>query len=366
MYDIILSFITAYLLTFFAIPSIINIAKVKKLVDMPDERRSHEEATPSLGGIGIFAGLIFSIIMWTPFNVFGDLQYVLCSLIIIFLIGAKDDILPMSPYKKLVGEVFAATILVFKANVKITSLYGIFNIYELDPLFAAVFSIFIILVIINSFNLIDGINGLSGSIGTLIAVSLGTWFFLVNRIELSLVAFSMAGALMAFLKYNYTPAKIFMGDTGALIVGLICSVLVIKFIEFHREAPESLYAFQAAPAVAIGILLFPLYDTLRVFTLRVLKGKSPFYPDRQHIHHMLIDLGLSHMHATAVLVGISAGFLLLVFMCQQVGSFNLILIQLSIAILGSFLLKAMVNQRQKEKPVLKVRENKMNKTLADV
>ena len=262
MYDIILSFVTAFLLTFFAIPSIINIAKVKKLVDVPDERRSHQEATPSLGGIGIFAGLIFSVIMWTPFNVFGDLQYVLCSLIIIFLIGAKDDILPMSPSKKIIGEVFAASILVFKANVKVTSLYGIFNVYELNPFFAAIFSIFIILVIINSFNLIDGIDGLSGSIGTLIAVTLGTWFFLVDRIELSLLAFAMAGALIAFLKYNFTPAKIFMGDTGALIVGLISAVLVIKFIEFHREAPESIYAFSAAPAVAIGILLFPLYDTL--------------------------------------------------------------------------------------------------------
>lgn len=351
MYDIILCFITSFLLTYYAIPSIIHIAKVKKLVDMPDERRSHEEATPSLGGIGIFAGLIFSIIMWTPFNVFGDLQYVLCSLIIIFLIGAKDDILPMSPSKKIVGEIFAASILVFKANVKITSLYGIFNIYELHPLFAAIFSIFIILVIINAFNLIDGINGLSGSIGTLIAISLGTWFFLVNRIELSLVAFAMAGALIAFLKFNFTPARIFMGDTGALIVGLISAVLVVKFIEFHREAPESIYAFNAAPAVAIGILLFPLYDTLRVFILRILKGKSPFNPDRQHIHHMLIDLGLSHMQATGVLVAISAGFLLLVFLCQSMGSLNLILIQLSIAALGSFLLRYLLNQRLKGKPM---------------
>lgn len=363
MYDIILSFITAFLLTFFAIPSIIHIAKVKKLVDLPDERRSHQEATPSLGGIGIFGGVIFSVIMWTPFNVFGDLQYVLCSLIIIFLIGAKDDILPMSPYKKIAGEVFAASILVFKANVKITSLYGIFHIYELPPLFSALFSIFIILVIINAFNLIDGINGLSGSIGTLITLTLGTWFFLVNRIELSLVSFAMAGSLMAFLKYNYTPAKIFMGDTGALIVGLISAVLTIKFIEFHREAPESIYAFQAAPAVAIGILIFPLYDTLRVFILRIFKGKSPFYPDRQHIHHMLIDLGLSHMQATFVLVTVSAFFLMLVFMCQGLGSLNLILILLGLAMTGSFILKQFLVQKRKNQSL---HNQKVNKTFADV
>jgi UDP-N-acetylmuramyl pentapeptide phosphotransferase/UDP-N-acetylglucosamine-1-phosphate transferase len=363
MYDIILSFITAFLLTYFAIPSIINIAKVKKLVDLPDERRSHDEATPSLGGIGIFGGLLFSVIMWTPFNVFGDLQYVLCSLVIIFLIGAKDDILPMSPNKKILGEIFAAVILVFKANVKITSLYGIFNIYDLHPVASALFSIFSILVIINAFNLIDGINGLSGSIGTLIAVTFGTWFFLVQRIELSLVAFALAGSLIAFLKYNYTPAKIFMGDTGALIVGLVCAVLSIKFIEFHKEAPESIYAFHAAPAVAIGIMIFPLYDTLRVFVLRVANKKSPFYPDRKHIHHMLIDLGLTHMQATLILVTINALFIVFSFIFQDIGSFNLIMILLGMALTGSIILKQLLNYKQKE---LRTSKSKSDKTLAGI
>jgi len=357
MYDIILSFITAFLLTYFAIPSIINIAKVKKLMDMPGERRSHEKATPSLGGIGIFAGFIFSVILWTPFNVFGDLQYVLCSLVIIFLIGAKDDILPMSPYKKMAGEFFAIVILVFKANVKITSLYGIFGIYELPPVVAVLFSIFSILVIINAFNLIDGINGLCGSIGALITISLGSWFFLVDRIELSLLAFGLAGAIFAFLKYNYTPAKIFMGDTGSLIIGIICAVLTIKFIEFHREAPESIYAFKSAPAVAIGILLFPLYDTLRVFILRISKKKSPFYPDRQHIHHMLIDLGFTHMQATATLVGVSAFFFYFVYKFQDVGSFNLILLLLTLAFTGSFILRFLLHQNNKKSPGRHVRMN---------
>ena len=122
MYDIILSFITAFLLVYLAIPSIINIAKVKHLYDVPDHRKSHDEVVPTLGGVAIFAGVIFSIILWTPFEVFGDLQYILCSFIIIFLIGAKDDILPMSPYRKMMGQIFACFILVFKAQVRLTSL----------------------------------------------------------------------------------------------------------------------------------------------------------------------------------------------------------------------------------------------------
>ncbi len=223
MYDVILSFITAFALTYVAIPAIINIALQKHLYDEPDERKSHSTPIPTLGGIGIFAGVIFSIILWTPFDVFGDLQYILCAFIILFLIGAKDDISPVAPTKKLLGQVFASFILVFKANVRLTSLYGMFGIGVIPEFWSIVLSMFTILVIINAFNLIDGINGLSGSIAVLISVTFGTWFLLVEHIELAIVAFSLAGSVIAFLKYNFTPAKIFMGDTGAYLIGVIAA-----------------------------------------------------------------------------------------------------------------------------------------------
>jgi len=347
MYDIILSFLTAFMLTYFAIPSIINIARKKNLCDEPGERRSHSEATPSLGGIAIFAGVIFSIILWTPFELFGDLQYILCSFIIIFLIGAKDDILPISPNKKLIGEVLAASILVFKSNVKLTSLYGILGINELPEVVSIILSVFVIIVIINAFNLIDGINGLSGSIATLISVTLGVWFFLTDQIALALVAFSLAGAVVAFLKYNFTPAKIFMGDTGSLLIGLVCSILTIKFIESHNVlAVDHRWAFQAVPAVAIGIMILPLFDTLRVFLMRAIRGKSPFSPDRTHIHHLLIDFGLTHMQATGVLVVVNIFFIILVISLQSIGSLNLLLLTTAIAIILTALLYFSVNKKK--------------------
>ena len=346
MYDIILSFLTAFTLTYFAIPSIIHIAKIKNLCDEPGERRSHHESIPTLGGIGIFAGVIFSIILWTPFNVFGDLQYILCSFIIIFLIGAKDDISPVPPWKKMIGQFFAASILVFKSNVKLTSLYGIFGVSELPEIIAVALSIFTIIVIINAFNLIDGINGLSGSIGSLIALTLGTWFYLIDHIELAIVAYAMSGAVIAFLKYNITPAKIFMGDTGSLLVGLVCSILTIKFIELHREIPMNPYAFKAVPAVAIGFLILPLYDTLRVFIMRAMAGKSPLHPDRTHIHHLLIDYGFTHMQATAILVLVNIFFILLVITFQEMGSLNLLALILVIATMLTTLLYTSV-QRHK-------------------
>ncbi len=347
MYDLILSFITAFSLTFLAIPSIIHIAKKKNLVDVPGNRTSHEEITPSLGGIGIFAGMIFSIVLWTPFKVFGDLQYILCAFIIIFLIGAKDDILPMSASRKMLGQLFAAVILVLKANIKLTSFYGIFGIYELPYMWSILISIFTIIVIINAFNLIDGINGLSGGIGILISFVLGTWFFMIDSMGLAIISFSMIGALFGFLRYNITPAKIFMGDTGSLLLGLVSSILIIQFIEMHGIIEDSPYKFKAAPAAAIGILILPLFDTFRVFTTRILRGRSPFLPDRNHIHHLLIDTGLSHMKATLILILVNAIFIVLVVKLQSLGNMNLLILILGLAIVLTTILYVISRSKRK-------------------
>jgi len=348
MYEIILAFITAFTLTYFTIPSIINVARVKGLYDEPGERRSHTIVTPSLGGIAIFAGLMFSIVLWTPFEVFGDLQYILCALVIIFLIGAKDDILPVSPKVKLMGQFGAAAILAFKAEITLTSLYGLFGLYDLPEIVAIPLTIFTIIVVINAFNLIDGINGLAGGITCVVVLTLGTWFFLVERIELAIVAFSLMGATLGFLKYNITPAKIFMGDTGSLLLGLICSVLIIEFIDYNRVLTEQNhpYMISSGPAVAIGILVLPLFDTLRVFITRILKGKSPFYPDRTHIHHLLLDTGLTHMQATVVLVIVNIAFIIFVYLLQDLGSLNLLILLTLIATFLSTSLYLYVSRRK--------------------
>jgi UDP-N-acetylmuramyl pentapeptide phosphotransferase/UDP-N-acetylglucosamine-1-phosphate transferase len=347
MYDIILSFLTAFTVTYVVIPPVIRIALAKNLCDVPGIRSSHTVNTPRLGGIAIFAGLLFAIIFWTPFKEFGNLQYILCAFIVIFLIGAKDDMEGLSPYKKLVGELLAAFILVFKSNVKLTSLYGIFGIYDIPDWFAIPFTVFTIIVIINAFNLIDGINGLSGSICMMIALTLGIWFYFTGNTVLAIIAFALAGSMMGFLKYNFTPAKIFMGDTGTLLAGLVSAILTIKFIELHKNLENHPFAFKSAPALAVSVLIFPLFDTLRVFVLRALKNQSPFEPDRRHIHHLLIDSGLSHMQATAVLVLVNACFMVLAFSLQSIGTLNLLLIILLIAIFLSALLFSFVNSKKK-------------------
>ncbi|NNE27537.1 MAG: undecaprenyl/decaprenyl-phosphate alpha-N-acetylglucosaminyl 1-phosphate transferase [Saprospiraceae bacterium] len=333
MYDIVLAFITAFLMTFFAIPSIISVARKKHLVDVPDERKAHNVSTPSLGGIGIFAGTLFSIVLWTPFSYFGNLQYILCAFLIVFLIGAKDDIDPIAPWKKMLGQIFAAGILIFFSEIRITHFYGVLGISEAPLILSVLVTLFTIVLIINAFNLIDGIDGLSGSIAILMGITFGTWFFLVDRIEMASIAFALSGSVLAFLHYNITPAKIFMGDTGSLFIGLTASILAINFIEHHQELSDSRYIFRAPPAVAVGVLIIPLFDTLRVFTTRMLKGRSPFKPDRNHIHHLLLNSGLSHMQSTLCLVIVNLMFIAICFYFDSFSTFKLLMLLLFLATL---------------------------------
>jgi UDP-N-acetylmuramyl pentapeptide phosphotransferase/UDP-N-acetylglucosamine-1-phosphate transferase len=348
MYDITLSFITAFAITYLVVPSVIRVAKVKRLMDVPGERAAHDTPTPSLGGVAIFAGTVFAITLWTPFSYFANLQYILAAMIIIFLIGAKDDVLPMSPSRKLGGQILVALILVFRADVVIDNFYGLFGIYELYEWFSVIFSIFVIILIINAFNLIDGINGLAASLGITISIVFGTWFFLIERVELAMVAFALTGALVAFLKYNFKKdAEIFMGDTGSMLVGFVCTILAVKCLETHNgyfvekliEKPYlGIYKMEAAPAIVIGILIIPLFDTLKVFITRMLKGRSPFMPDKTHTHHLLLDTGLSHIQSTIVLTVVNIIFILIAFYFQYLETFWLMIIIIGLAIISFTLL----------------------------
>jgi UDP-N-acetylmuramyl pentapeptide phosphotransferase/UDP-N-acetylglucosamine-1-phosphate transferase len=319
MLDLFLCFLTSFTLCYLAIPSIIHVARSRQLFDVPDERSSHVEHTPSMGGIAIFASIIFAVIFWTPPNSMGKLQYLLCALIILFLIGTKDDVSPVSPKKKLIGQIMAAAILVLKSDIRLGGLYGILGIHTAFPEVLTFFiSILTILVITNAINLIDGINGLAGSVVTLVTATFGAWFFVTGNMTLAIIAFATAGAVLAFLKYNFTPAQIFMGDSGSLILGLITAVLAIAFIDANYHLPvDNIYRIQGGPAVAIGIMIIPLYDTLRVFITRIIRGKSPFQADHRHIHHLIIDSGKTHLEATAMLAGLNMFYIALVFLCHN-------------------------------------------------
>lgn len=333
MLDVVLSFITSFLLTYLAIPSIIHIAEKKALFVEPSQRDSHVHQVPALGGIAIFAGVLFSIIMWTPFKYFGDLQYILCAFIILFMIGVKDDIDPVRVRIKFTAQLLAAFILVFKAHIRITTLYSIFGVGDLPYWLSILISVAVIVFIINAFNLIDGVNGLAAMISIISSATFGYWFYMIDRIELTVIAFALIGALIPFLKFNFTPARIFMGDTGSMLAGLTASILAIQYVEYNKMLVGSSYYIASAPAIVIAILIIPVFDTFRVFFLRLLKRQSPFKPDKRHIHHLLLGVGFSHMQTTFILSFINVLFILFAFKFNHLGSVLLFSVTFGIAII---------------------------------
>lgn len=273
MYNILLSAALAFIVTFFAIPVIIQIAKAKKLFDEPDERKVHKTVIPTLGGLGIFAGFIMALLMGTPAGISSELQYFVAAAVVIFFLGLKDDILVISASKKFIGQLIAAGILIRYGGVEIANMHGFLGVHEIPPFASITLSFFTIIVITNSFNLIDGVDGLAGSLGLATTLIFGIYFYNIGQMTYAVMAFAMAGSVLSFLIYNFSPAKIFMGDTGSLMLGLINSILVIKFINSAGNATGGI-ELPAAPAIGFSILMVPLFDTLRVFALRILDRLS--------------------------------------------------------------------------------------------
>ncbi len=293
--------VIAFLITFSAIPIIIRVAEMKHLFDVPDDRKVHANPVASLGGIGIFAGFIIALLIAIPMGVGGELQYLAAACLIIFFIGLKDDIIVLTPLKKFLGQLLAAFIIVYKGGIVIDSLHGFLGFEKMPMIFSLAFTYLTIIVITNSFNLIDGVDGLAGSLGLLTSISFGIYFFMAQQPLYSVMSFAMAGSLVAFLIYNISPAKIFMGDTGSLLLGLLNSILVIKFIQVATVPTATVY-LPSAPAIGFAILFVPLFDTLRIFSFRILSRRSPFSPDRNHVHHLLLDKGCSHNMVTFLAV----------------------------------------------------------------
>jgi UDP-GlcNAc:undecaprenyl-phosphate/decaprenyl-phosphate GlcNAc-1-phosphate transferase len=332
VYNILLSGALAFLITFFAIPVIIQVAKDKKLFDEPDERKVHKTVIPTLGGLGIFAGFIVATLMGVPSGITSELQYFAAAATVIFFLGIKDDILVLSASKKFIGQLIAAGIVIKFADVRITDMHGFLGLHQIPPVASIVLSLFTIIVITNSFNLIDGVDGLAGSLGLLTTVVFGTYFFYAGQITYGVMAFSLSGSILAFLIYNFSPAKIFMGDTGSLLLGLINSILVIKFINI-AGSPVSNFPVEAAPAIGFAVLMIPLFDTLRVFTIRILDRRSPFSPDRNHVHHFLLDMGLNHKMVTITCVGANMAFIVLAYAMRYMGTTVVICALLTLAFL---------------------------------
>jgi len=346
---IILSFIMSLIITYAVIPTIVTVARMKNLFDEPNGRSSHKYNTPTLGGVAIFIGVLLSFTLFSELTLVWEMPYIIAGIIIVFFIGLKDDIIIISVKWKLLGQLITAFILSCLADIRITNLYGFLGINEIGYVASVLLSMFVIVVVMNGFNLIDGIDGLAAGVGIVASFSFGIMFYLEKQYPYALLAAGLMGSLVSFFWFNVfgLRKKIFMGDSGSLIIGLMQAILVIKIIGYEKGTSMNFY-YGATPAIAIAILIVPLYDTSRVFILRILRGQSPFKADKRHVHHRLIKLGLSHIQATGSILIANIFIISAAFLFQKLGVIRLTIILIILATLLS-ILPTIIDKYRKKK-----------------
>jgi UDP-GlcNAc:undecaprenyl-phosphate GlcNAc-1-phosphate transferase len=307
IYKIAILFFSSIITSFFISKSIIYISKERKLFDeVGNQRKIHTNLTPNIGGVSLFFSLLVCVHFFNLTEILINWNLIEFSLIIIFLIGLKDDLVGMGPYKKLVTQIFVAIYLSYYSVYKFNSLYGIFNIFDLSILISTFITTLFYIFIINSINLIDGIDTLASNI-CLTAISILAYlFFTLGDISTFYLCILIIGSLFSFLYFNFSPAKLFMGDSGSLFLGLLVSILSIRFLEKnYSNNLNNLFYYKSSVGIVFSILIIPIFDTTRVFIVRIWNKKSPFKPDRNHLHHFLLDLGLSHVKSSLLLTFIT-------------------------------------------------------------
>ena len=306
------SFITALLLY----PSLIHLLKHKlAAVDVPDARKMHKSPKPSMGGILFFIIALASVLVYVDWTLLSSKDvFLVASLFSILLVGFYDDLYNLRARYKLLFFVPAIAFLLFGSDIRITSLNGIIGINQINSISSYGLTIFSVIALSNAFNLIDGIDGLAASVGLVACGVLGYLLYNQGFVFHSLLLFGVVGTILAFIKFNWEPSKIFMGDTGSLFLGFLITASLIRFVEnSHLEISNSQIIFSSPITFALAILIIPFFDTFRVFTIRLINGRSPFDPDKNHLHHLLIQVGFNHARATLILLASNILFVLLAF-----------------------------------------------------
>ena len=315
---IMLAFIASLAVVMLGMPSLIRLAVQKNLLDEPSEdRKVHTRSVPRLGGVLIFIGtLVTTSILTQPTGneAFAFLRMGAAAIILFFL-GLKDDLSVLDPLKKLAIQIVVGAVLILGGGFMIEDFSGLFGLSTISMGVAIPFSLFVYIVVVNAVNLIDGVDTLAGGYGFLVAISCALWFQLTGQPNFAILCLALAGSLAGFILFNISPARIFMGDSGSLLLGMFIYVMATSIMATPAAQIPEMWAHRSMPVLAMTMLSYPLVDTLRIFTLRILKGRSPFSADRNHLHHRLLGLGLNHLQTALVIhtytaVMVSLGFVL--------------------------------------------------------
>lgn len=292
---------------------VFRMAIRKSFVDKSNKRSSHKGSVPNIGGIIVFIAFLCSFLLFVRFPLVPEFQYLFLGAMLIFMVGIYDDLLEISPRKKLKGEIIGVFVLIVGGSFYLTNLHGLFGLEAISPWIGIPITFIGLLGLINAINLIDGIDGLSSGIVLMDCLFFGCWFYFCGYVEYTLLSAILCASLIPFFIINFfgIRTKMFMGDSGALVVGFLLGALAIKFCE-KDVATEGVCMMKAAPAVVFSVLAIPVLDTLRLFASRWMRGQSPFAPDKRHLHHkLLIIYDGVHKKATFTILGLNLVFIVL-------------------------------------------------------
>jgi UDP-N-acetylmuramyl pentapeptide phosphotransferase/UDP-N-acetylglucosamine-1-phosphate transferase len=357
-----LAFFSAATITWYFIPKIIKLVRERNLTDKPVRHKIHSGSVPTMGGIAIFAGFSVGFLISVNGYVPG-LSYFTAAVMLLFFVGLTDDLLYLRPNKKLMAEVFSVLLVVLFTNLRFTSLHGFMGVAEIPSWISYLLTVFIVIVIINAVNLVDGIDGLASSIGIIACVTFGTWFFLSGEYGYTALAAAMTGALLVFMNFNVSSGKnkIFMGDSGSLVLGFTLAIFAIHFNELNLTE-KAFYHLNSSPSVSIAILIIPLFDTIRVVILRLRDHQHPFTADNRHMHHMMLRAGFSHIKATVIISMFNVIVIATAFMLDRIGILYLglviLLLCLSFMAVIMVLIKRNLPEEERNRPQNYVRLNR--------
>lgn len=342
----------SFMLGLLGMPLVIRIAKAKGFVVRPNKRMSHTGEIPNIGGLNICFSFMLSYLLF-EYNQMSQNQFFLIGLFAIMAVGFIDDVLVLTPLAKLIGETLAGIALIGFADLRITHLHGLFGIGPIGIIPSYIISLFILIAIINAVNLIDGIDGLASGLGILYCLFFALYFWLADDTSWSILGICMIGSLAVFFLYNVFGhrEKIFMGDSGSLLLGYLLTAFVFHFCEVnaYHAVPEWLH-MNAAPSVAICVLTVPLFDTIRVSITRIKKHRSPFQPDKNHIHHLLLNTGLNHLQTTCVLLSVSLLFFGLAILGRNWNIWVLLVTDFGLATILTLILWRIINKKLYSQP----------------
>ena len=328
-------FLANLITTFLLIPRIRNTTLKYGYIDTPDARSSHQNTVPTFGGIAFYISLILTLFMLQKEYDNTIIITLLVSISILFFTGFKDDLRNSSPKAKLFGQLLAVSLLMLHSEFYISSLHGLFGIYEMPPIIGVPFSVFLFISIINAYNLIDGIDGLASMVGIVAAFSFGVLFYHLDLYFYTGICVAIISMLFAYLRFNFsTKKKIFMGDTGSLTIGFVLGILGMRLMTLDFETVSLIGIPRSGILLLVlTILIVPTFDVSRVIFIRLIKKMSISSPDRNHIHHILIDAGLTHKKASLLL-----GFVNIFLVGMMYFSIKLIGLYTSISFLALILL----------------------------